>query len=298
MKWYKRDCKDALEGMRTLTLEEAGAYNKVIDLIYLKDNRLEDDDRFMTYWLNCDLRVWKRLKQRLVDLGKLAIKDGCIVNGRAQLEIEEALAKALVNAELSRSKGIKSAMVRRKNKHLGEPQLEPNGNRYIDSKKERKEDTPLPPSPTLVAGTEVEQACIRSFNGLAQDIGLPEIKYLSLARQQKLAALLPIIGGQAGFYDLMDRVRQSRYLRGDGNEWRATFDWLLNPDNAAKVLEGNFDDRRQHRSTSQVSASVIDDLTRGVFERNANPEETRTDDTSDVADSDEGPPRRFSARRF
>ena len=36
LKWYKRDPRAALAGMMKLTLEECGAYNKILDLIYLR----------------------------------------------------------------------------------------------------------------------------------------------------------------------------------------------------------------------------------------------------------------------
>jgi len=36
-RWYKRDPNAALEGMAVLTLEERGAYNTVLDLIYTHD---------------------------------------------------------------------------------------------------------------------------------------------------------------------------------------------------------------------------------------------------------------------
>ena len=34
LKWYKRDPDAALSGMFELTLEERGAYNTILDLIY------------------------------------------------------------------------------------------------------------------------------------------------------------------------------------------------------------------------------------------------------------------------
>ena len=45
-RWYKRDPNAALEGMAVLTLEERGAYNTVLDLIYTHDGSVDDDDRY------------------------------------------------------------------------------------------------------------------------------------------------------------------------------------------------------------------------------------------------------------
>ena len=83
IKWYKRDPEAALEGMRKLTLEQRGAYNTVLDLIYLRDGNLPDDDRFIAGWLDVDVRVWKRLRDGLITAGKLRIEDGFVRNSKA-----------------------------------------------------------------------------------------------------------------------------------------------------------------------------------------------------------------------
>lgn len=92
IKWYKRDPSAALNGMMELDLQERGAYNTVLDLIYSRDGNLPDDDRFIAGWLRVDVRVWKRIKSTLIDRGKLFIQDGKIRNERADVEVL-ALAK-------------------------------------------------------------------------------------------------------------------------------------------------------------------------------------------------------------
>lgn len=128
VKWYKRDPNAALGGMMVLTLEERGAYSTVLDLIYSHDNNLIDDDRFIAGWLRCDVRVWKRIKSRLVELGKIELKGGLVTNFRATSEIDEALSTIASVSELNRIKGIKSGIVRSKNKGLQEPAVEPDAN--------------------------------------------------------------------------------------------------------------------------------------------------------------------------
>lgn len=124
IKWYKRDPNAALNGMMILSLEERGAYNTILDLIYSHDGNLPDDDRFICGWLKCDMRVWKRLKNRLIETGKIGIESGLIANLRATCEIDEALGRVASAVELGRINGIKSGISRRKNKGLGEPNLE------------------------------------------------------------------------------------------------------------------------------------------------------------------------------
>lgn len=91
--WYKRYPEDALSGMMGLSLEERGAYNSVLDLIYTRDGKLPDDDRFIAGWLGCDVRVWKRIRGRLIDLEKLYSVGGFLRNRRADEEVLTALSR-------------------------------------------------------------------------------------------------------------------------------------------------------------------------------------------------------------
>lgn len=91
MRWYKRDPHAALNGMMVLTLEERGAYNTILDLIYSHDGKLEDDEQFIAGWLRSDVRVWRRIKTRLITLGKLTCEGTYILNPRASRELSIAL---------------------------------------------------------------------------------------------------------------------------------------------------------------------------------------------------------------
>ena len=69
-RWYKRDPEAALNGMANLTLEERGAYNGVLDLIYSKDGDLPDDDDLISRVLRINPRTWKKHKAALISKGK------------------------------------------------------------------------------------------------------------------------------------------------------------------------------------------------------------------------------------
>lgn len=103
IKWYKRDPDAALSGMMQLSLEERGAYNTVLDLIYSRADKLLDDDRMIAGFLSCDPRIWKRIKTKLIDLGKLHIEDGFLRNLRATSEILKALGRVASAAEAGRA---------------------------------------------------------------------------------------------------------------------------------------------------------------------------------------------------
>lgn len=99
LSWYKRYPKAALVGMSMLTPEERGIYNTVLDLIYDSDNQLRDDERFISGWCNCDVRVWRRVKMRLVQLEKLGTEtiagEVFVRNARASRGVDEALGRHL-----------------------------------------------------------------------------------------------------------------------------------------------------------------------------------------------------------
>lgn len=103
IRWYKRDPDAALAGMADLTLEECGAYNLVLDLIYSREGKLKDDAADISRLLRCDVRVWKRIRRRLMDLGKLYVHGGNLHNARADKEIDAAQHRLYLAAQAGRS---------------------------------------------------------------------------------------------------------------------------------------------------------------------------------------------------
>lgn len=89
--WFKFYTRDFRDGVRVLSLEEVGAYTLVLSLIYETGGKLKNDERAICAQIGCDLRVWRRVSQRLVCEGKIALtKDGFWTNERAQAEITSA----------------------------------------------------------------------------------------------------------------------------------------------------------------------------------------------------------------
>ena len=110
-RWYKRDPDAALGGMMELSLEERGAYNTVLDLIYVHTDNLRDDERFLAGWCNCDVRVWRRIKTRLIHCGKLSVDNGYLRNERATAVVLEGLHRGLSSRNAARIKHRKSDAV-------------------------------------------------------------------------------------------------------------------------------------------------------------------------------------------
>ena len=75
---------------------------------------------------------------------------------------------------------------------------------------------------------------------------LPKCRGLSKTRRAAVHRRLEerAIVGDDGWRVVIQRIAASTFCRGENDRaWRATFDWLLQPDVALKVLEGKYDDR-------------------------------------------------------
>ncbi len=112
LRWYQRDPRAALAGMMELTLEERGAYNTILDLLYIHDGQIEDDDRLIAAWLKVDIRVWRRIRTTLIDRSKLYCarnsQGNFLRNERADQEVLRGLGRVASAAEA----GIASAISR------------------------------------------------------------------------------------------------------------------------------------------------------------------------------------------
>lgn len=103
-------------------------------------------------------------------------------------------------------------------------------------------------------GEEREEAVVSLWNSTLGDL-LPKVAVLSEGRRQQISARLAEISPDSDealqqVQALFDKVRASRFLLGDNDRnWTITIDWLFHSsENIAKVLEGNYDDKRGIRS--------------------------------------------------
>lgn len=87
--YHKRYHSDALAGFMALTLEERGAYQTLLDMMYDRGGPLIDNERLLAGYMNCSIRKWRMIRDELIAKRKINItRDGLITNGRAEKEIE------------------------------------------------------------------------------------------------------------------------------------------------------------------------------------------------------------------
>jgi uncharacterized protein YdaU (DUF1376 family) len=100
---FVRYCaKDFLDGTQALGPFEELAYRRICDLIYASGNDLRDDDRTLAWMTKTGTR-WPRIKATLLDLGKIAVEDGRIVNARCTAELEKILEKIEQRSEAGKA---------------------------------------------------------------------------------------------------------------------------------------------------------------------------------------------------
>lgn len=88
MPYHRRYHEDALQGFSRLSLEQRGAYQLILDLMYATGGEIDDDDNWLAGQALTTSKKWRRVKGELVAHGKIWIVNGKIGNGRAMAEIE------------------------------------------------------------------------------------------------------------------------------------------------------------------------------------------------------------------
>lgn len=143
--YHKRYHSDALAGMMGLTLEERGAYQTLLDLIYDRAGPLPDNERLLAGYMGCSVRKWRSLRNSLISQRKIVITvHGEITNPRAELEIENALKTSRKHAENGSSGGRKNAeraKYSNENNESDEAPLKPGSSHTRYQIPERKKDS-------------------------------------------------------------------------------------------------------------------------------------------------------------
>lgn len=84
------------------------------------------------------------------------------------------------------------------------------------------------------------QDAIDLYNSIC--ISLPQVKVLNSKRISAVNARLKKYTPEE-IRSVFERAERSDFLSGRKTKWRASFDWLIDENNIAKVLEGNYDDQ-------------------------------------------------------
>ncbi len=116
--------------------------------------------------------------------------------------------------------------------------------------------------PTDDGPSEVERA-VTFWNEAAADHGLSKVQTIKGDREKKLKARLEELGGITGWEFAVANVMDSLFLCGQvpGKDWKATFDFLLQPKSLTKVMERSYP---PYRSEGGPKGSATMNAIRGI----------------------------------
>jgi uncharacterized protein YdaU (DUF1376 family) len=118
--WYKRDPDRALNGMVGLTLEERGAYNTILDLLYSRDGVVPNDDAYLLAVLGCHGNQWRAVKKSLIAKGKIWVDLSGNLSGK---RVEKTLKEAGNYSETQSKRATKGWEKRKKFNVINHPSM-------------------------------------------------------------------------------------------------------------------------------------------------------------------------------
>lgn len=111
----------------------------------------------------------------------------------------------------------------------------------IEKEKEKESEleqyTPLPPQ----GETPDCAAIVEQFNSVCT--ALPKVIDISAPRKKAIGSALKKLGKE-GLTELFQKTAASDFLCGKKGGWKASFDWIMKPENLTKIIEGNFDNAK------------------------------------------------------
>lgn len=102
---------------------------------------------------------------------------------------------------------------------------------------------------------------INSFNSICKS--LPKVIKFTEKRKKAITEVNKLLGDIA-FEQLFEKVDNSDFLSGRKGTWCSTFDWIVTSTNALKIIEGNYDDRKQKSKEDYSDCSKYENLTMEV----------------------------------
>ena len=120
----------------------------------------------------------------------------------------------------------------------------------------------LRPNPAPPPAHDVIGEALRLFELLRSE-WKPDARPLRASDKRRIALgrRLSEIGGLPGWLDVLASIRGSPFLRGEtSRNGFVTIDWLVEPKNLTKVMEGNYDEQRRdgRQSAGNISAGPLD----------------------------------------
>lgn len=247
--WMPLYVGDYLGDTMALQMDEHGFYFLLL-LYYWRKGPPPDDPDILRAITKCPARDFMRVCGAVKPF--FTVQDGVWVHKR----VEEELAKAQANKETAVAKGKAGAEARWGNATANAPanastttqasfgQCLADGPSPSPSSKEEREGAKAPPRPLEIEVWNSHQNLPRclAWNG-------------SRLHRLKVRRSDPFF--EANYSEAVKRVAASSFCTG-GNDrgWKATFDWMLQPDTVAKIMEGKYDNREPKTNTPKNPRNI------------------------------------------
>lgn len=116
--------------------------------------------------------------------------------------------------------------------------------------------SPLEEDKSKKENKNIYQLIADMYNELCSSF--PKITKLSDRRKKTIRARMNQGYTMEDFRRLFESAEASSFLKGgNGRDWSASFDWLIQDGNMAKVLDGNYQDRKEGGRNEQQSDSSV-----------------------------------------
>lgn len=253
--WFKFYPSDFLNGTRGLSLEERGAYMTLLALMYDEQGAIPDDERWVCGALDCDVRVWRRLRDKLCRYGKIVPNaDGFLANRRVLEEVRSAELLAEVRRKSGRSGGQQSGISRAISKENKPPDEANASNALLYARASSKSDSlsseakassesPL----SLVASPRSDDVreAVEAWNETASRQGWAKVAKVTPARRQTVAARIREHGLETWKAMLerttrLDWVNDPNRRSAGHRNWQPHIDWFAKSATFLKLLEGAY----------------------------------------------------------
>ncbi len=265
---------DWIGGVEEITPETEYVYFRLVMFIYQMDGTLKDSDQANARRCRVSTRAYRKHKSKLIDLGKIEVRDGLIWNARCEHEInhvKEISTRAKTRSEKRWKAHLKSKLAEKPTENslvlegktrrklaLKTRENPENANDFNKtmhasshatqhatqhanqgtSEVEYREEVRGPPLTPL---GDVEKM-VEAWNLLADQTGLARVQKITKPRRVKSAARLRDCGGMEGWMAALEKIRGSPGLLGDNNRgWKADFDFVLQESSFTKLMEGGYD---------------------------------------------------------
>lgn len=121
LEWYPRYSGRALRGMECLTLEERGAYNTLLDMIYDRGEAVPDDEQRIAGEMRVSVRKWRVIRAALLVKNRIISRHNerglpVLTDDVAEAELVSRMARSRANAESGATGGRVSAEKRKNDK--------------------------------------------------------------------------------------------------------------------------------------------------------------------------------------